>query len=499
MASLVAKPGGRWAVQFTLFAGDTRRKTVHLGAMSRPQAMAVQERIEALVQAIRSDSPPDRSTAQWAADLDNAMYAKLARAGLLVPRAGMAAEPSTPLLGPFLDSYVASRGADTKPSTRIVYGHTRRCLVEFFGATRPLDRIAPGEAEDFRRWLTADPNGEGGGQGLASNTARRRCGIAKQFFRKAVKLRLIVENPFADVGSCSIHENRERDYYVTREEAQKVLDACSDAQWRLLFALSRFGGLRCPSEHLSLRWNHVDWERGRLTVTSPKTEHHEGRGSRVVPLFPELRPYLDDVWDQAEKGGSPYVITRYRDTATNLRTQLTKIIRRAGLTPWPKLWQNLRATRATELVAAGWPEHKVCTWLGHTEAVARKHYWQTTDDDYARAAARWPGGPRRAAIGAAIRRCKDAQGRARRWHGSKRGQSPRKNDLCREFWSSLGRGQSPFLNHAKTFSALRPQPPTLHHLALTCTTLHQLGFLPQWAALDSNQRLPPCEDGALTN
>ena len=45
-----------------------------------------------------------------------------------------------------------------------------------------------------------------------------------------------------------------------------------------------------------------------------------------------------------------------------------------------------RATRATELVAAGWPEYKVCKWLGHTEAVAKKHYWQVTDDDYAAAA-----------------------------------------------------------------------------------------------------------------
>ena len=52
--------------------------------------------------------------------------------------------------------------------------------------------------------------------------------------------------------------------------------------------------------------------------------------------------------------------------------------------PWEKLFQNLRATRATELVSAGWPEYKVCAWLGHTEAVAKKHYWQVTDEDYCR-------------------------------------------------------------------------------------------------------------------
>ena len=121
-----------------------------------------------------------------------------------------------------------------------------------------------------------------------------------------------------------------------------------------------------------------------MTVRSPKTAR-KGKASRVVPIFPELRPYLGEVFEQAEPG-TEFAITRYRDRNANLRTQLERIIERAGLKTWPKLFQNLRATRATELVSAGWPEYKVCEWLGHTEAVAKKHYWQVTDDDYRRAA-----------------------------------------------------------------------------------------------------------------
>ena len=109
-----------------------------------------------------------------------------------------------------------------------------------------------------------------------------------------------------------------------------MLDACPDAQWKLLFALSRYGGLRCPSEHLALKWADVDWEQNRIRVPSPKTEHHEGKESRIVPLFPELRPYLLQVFEQAEPG-TEYVITRYRDSASNLRTQIGRIIRKAGL------------------------------------------------------------------------------------------------------------------------------------------------------------------------
>jgi integrase len=163
-----------------------------------------------------------------------------------------------------------------------------------------------------------------------------------------------------------------------------VLQACPDAEWRLLFALSRFGGLRCPSEHLALTWPDVDWERNRFLVHSPKTAHHAGRAERWVPIFSELRPYLEEAFELAQDG-AVHVISRYRDTNKNLRTRLNRIISRAGLTPWPRLFHNLRATRQTEL-AARFPLHVVCYWLGNKQAIAQDHYLQVTEADFQRAA-----------------------------------------------------------------------------------------------------------------
>ena len=40
---------------------------------------------------------------------------------------------------------------------------------------------------------------------------------------------------------------------------------------------------------------------------------------------------------------------RYRESTQNLRTTFKKIIKRAGLKPWPKPSQNLLSTRETEL------------------------------------------------------------------------------------------------------------------------------------------------------
>ncbi len=258
-----------------------------------------------------------------------------------------------------------------KPLTIRHLNDARRHLVAFFGADKALADISPGDADDFRRSL---------GERLGDNTVRRMCGRAKQFFRAALRKRLLSENPFADMKGCVVKANRARDYFVSRGEAEKVLAACPDAQWRLLFALSRFGGLRCPSEHLALRWGDVDWANGRLTVRSPKTEHHPGGESRIIPLFPELRRYLDEAWQDAADG-EEFVITRYRWANANLRTQLERIIQRAGLKPWPKLFHNLRATRQTEL-AESYPLHVVTAWIGNSAAVAAKYYLQVTDEHF---------------------------------------------------------------------------------------------------------------------
>ncbi|NMC20085.1 MAG: tyrosine-type recombinase/integrase, partial [Thermogutta sp.] len=144
----------------------------------------------------------------------------------------------------------------------------------------------------------------------------------------AVDRELLPRNPFAKLTE-SVGHDKARDAFVTVEDARKVLEACPDAEWRVLFALARWGALRIPSEIVALTWSDIDWERGRLRVRSPKTEHHAGRGERIIPLFPELRQALEELWD-ATPEGTVYVINRYRKSTVNLRTQLQRITRRPG-------------------------------------------------------------------------------------------------------------------------------------------------------------------------
>ena len=118
-----------------------------LGKVSEKAALAV--RVEHLVSAAITGHALDTPTAKWVAGLPDDMADRLAKVGLIPGR-----ESAT--LGPFLDAYLAKR-TDVKGGTRVFYGHTRRNLVEFFGADKPLREITKGDADDGTKAATRVP------------------------------------------------------------------------------------------------------------------------------------------------------------------------------------------------------------------------------------------------------------------------------------------------------------------------------------------------------
>ena len=70
-----------------------------------------------------------------------------------------------------------------------------------------------------------------------------------------------------------------------------------------------------------------------------------------------------------------------------MRTQFSRILKRAGLKPWPRLFHAMRASRETEL-AKDYPIHVVASWLENTPKIAVKHYLMTTEDDFSKAIGR---------------------------------------------------------------------------------------------------------------
>ncbi len=209
--------------------------------------------------------------------------------------------------------------------------------------------ITPGDADDFKQSLV--------NWKLVPTTIHKCLQTARSFFLALRRRKLIDENPFDGVKAAAAGI-KDRQRFVTRDEIDLVLAVCPDHHWKAIVALARYGGLRCPSEVLSLRWQDIDRDANRIIVTSPKTEHHAGKASRTIPLFPELLPVLNKAFDLAPEGAVYAVDEKFRKAANgptgwmsaNLRTTFQKIVTRAGLTPSPRLFQNLRASRETELI-----------------------------------------------------------------------------------------------------------------------------------------------------
>ena len=106
-------------------------------------------------------------------------------------------------------------------------------------------------------------------------------------------------------------------------------------------------------------------------------------------MFPELLPILLDAYEVAPKGAVYVVEGDYREKSLtpkgwincNLRTQFKRLILRAGLTPWERIFHAMRASLETDLMKSH-PLHVVCAWLGNTPKIAMRHYLQVTPADF---------------------------------------------------------------------------------------------------------------------
>lgn len=362
-----------WRLRFYI---DKRRRTVGLGSFDEAAALVAKEHVELLVDQLGRDRPSSVRTTRWLDKLPSTIHDRLSMLGLVEARS-RSKLPRTVLA--FMRAYINSR-SDWKKSCN--HKQSVDHLGRFLARDIPLASLTRAEADRFHRWMMTAGNGS---PGLSANTAGQHIKRCRQMMRAAIHDRLVDDNAFDGI-KIDLRSDKSKNFFVNSAAATAILEACPDQEWRTLFALARFGGLRCPSEVLGLRWSDIHWDRGRFKVRSPKTEK-AGKAERIVPLFPELLNELNNLFALVAPGvGSPadgFVIARYRDVEANLRTMMGRIIDRAGLTRWPKPFMALRSSRRTELERSGrFANHVLNDWFGHTGAIAETHYLQVTEDDF---------------------------------------------------------------------------------------------------------------------
>jgi integrase len=361
-----------------LFMGvDGRKKAIHLGNTPKKSVESLKVLVEELLVARRTGRPSEPHTLRKVQSLHPTVRERLETLELLDGLGG-----GSKRLGEFISEYVKGRTC-VKPATKEIWRQGENSLIAYFGKDMSLNKVTPGDADEYLEHLR--------GTTLAPMTIKKRLQFAKKIFRAAARKKLIFIDPFYDVSFTATKPDKS--FFVTAAMAAKLIDACPDHNWRMIVLLCRYGGLRCPSEVLSLRWQDILWDQNKIVVPSPKTEHHPGKDTRIIPLFPELRRQLEECFEFAAEGAVYVVDSHYRQSAMgkdgwrncNLRTQFQRIVKNAGLTPWPRLFHNLRSSRQTEL-AETFPSHVVCGWLGNSEKIAREHYYQITDEHFASAA-----------------------------------------------------------------------------------------------------------------
>jgi len=381
MAGLVRRKSGIYSARVSI--GNTRR-TISLGTRSIARARRGVEFIQDLATSRATDELPETSTKLWLSKQSSKLRNQLANMGLI----NADNEKSQPLtLRDFLADYIARYGPAKKPSTVTTWKQCERLLLEFFPASKLLESFNPGDAEDFRNHLLTRSGSKcviRKARPLAEATTRRRCGCAKAFFAYALAKGLIPRNPFDTKKVPTTAPRSKQKQFISTTDSDQILANLPNAEWRLLFSLARWGGMRVPSEPKALRWADIDFERMRINFRSPKTEHHDGKDCREIPIFPEIEIPLFQLRDQAQPE-EEYVLPFLQNlSGAALRKPLLAAIGSAQIEPWDKLWTALRASRVTEL-REEFPSHVVDGWIGHDDKVARKHYTQTLDAHFDRA------------------------------------------------------------------------------------------------------------------
>ena len=372
MASIVNRPEGHKWIQFKGLAGT--RQTLRLGKTNLRRATEFKLRVEFLLSAKAMGHPLDIDTSRWVASLSPDMRGRLAAAGLLQGQVAPLAHTVDDMVTRFRESL------NVQPSTSRLIAIACQNLVDFCGADKPIALVTDADAKAFRAWLGLRGGVKGGK--LAEATVSRRTRRVKEAFTFAVNSRWLSDNPFANIKGWN-EVNRSKDFHVSMELIQQIVDQVPEFEFAALIVLARFGGLRCPSEVVPLRWEQINWEHETIRVESPKTKRYSQGQNRVVPMFPEIKAFFSRLWEEAEEG-AVLVFPSHQVTGARLTNKLRKVAWSAGHALWPRPWQNMRASRETELLSTQ-PIHVVANWFGHSPAVAIQHYAQIVKEHSAKA------------------------------------------------------------------------------------------------------------------
>jgi integrase len=285
-----------------------------------------------------------------------------------------------PMLSQLIEQYKVTRSG-ISPHSQSLDRRIFNYVIEYFGKDKRIDLITPAEAAGIRPYLMNER--EAGHGKLCKSSTNKAITAVKPLFNFAVDCGYLSKSPFAKVKGGPT-TTPERVYYVTYEEIELAIGACGDdVELAGVLALARYAGLRIPSEIRELRFTDFDascFSTGEGLFRVPLSGK---TGTRRVPLFRELVPYLKAIREKS-KPEQEFVFEKYRSDR-NVGTLIKTKMQKAGLKIWEKFFINQRSSCQTDKERLGWSRSVMDAVFGNTELVRIQHYIQPLpDSDYAK-------------------------------------------------------------------------------------------------------------------
>ncbi|MDR1613339.1 MAG: tyrosine-type recombinase/integrase [Planctomycetota bacterium] len=255
----------------------------------------------------------------------------------------------------------------------------RQAVPDLGAATRE-------DASDFLHSVHAKGLKRGSAPRKTPKKRRRGAGIAATrnrflvacggFYRWLVENGYRDANPFRGIPRLKESVGEEDIVYCTREERGRIIAMARASGWPdwIAVPVAFYAGMR-REEIARMRWPDALFAEGRAAVPVTKTKRR-----RVLPLAAELRSLLEAVPEKNRVGFIVPIAAEF-DRVQRLETLARKIrkINAASEDPIPEErigWNAWRHTFGSLLAQAGVSLDKICSWMGNTPEVCRRHYAQ---------------------------------------------------------------------------------------------------------------------------
>ena len=328
--------------RFTLPNGKRVELTVHTQAECNSVPLNINKLISSKKTGIESID-----TTEWALKLPRDSYV---RDALIRWKLIEDTSDSEKTLEDLYDVFVVKgKGADNTIKNR---KQAFRKLFLFFGSDYRLKDVDRTQAEEILYFLESEGNVRTG-EGLQDNSITTHLKRFKMYFRYALDMGWINENPFARFKAS--YKPTDKWLYVDQKDVMHVIDSIQNRSHKVLIALLRFCGLRGASELSRLTFDESCFhpstaERpAELIIHSTKVEQHAGLETRPVFLTPYVEKLILDLWEHAPMGENKFFPQMKKES--NPGVIVKKLFDRFGV-PIAVMY-NLRKSFCTDLMAGG--------------------------------------------------------------------------------------------------------------------------------------------------